>query len=102
MPYTQRLLDEFAGCVHWCGDAKAWWRSTLQLRNLAAVNPYQSEFYDPVEMHRAASARRVAIFQWTRVPSPEARRQIQTGFAVMAYGENLDDAKRIFEVNANR
>ncbi len=36
-PRAQRLLAAFAGCIHWCGDAKAWWRSLITLRDLTAV-----------------------------------------------------------------
>lgn len=93
-PYTQRLLDEFGGCIHWCGDAKAWWRSLITLKNLTAINPYQGEFYDPVELHEACRETGVSIFQWTMPLSHEARERITTGFTLIAGAGSLESAQR--------
>lgn len=84
-----RLLDEFGGCIHWCGDAKAWWRSLITLKNLTAVNPYQGEFYDPVEMHAACRDAGVSIFQWTTPLSTEVQKRITTGFTLITGADSL-------------
>lgn len=97
-PYAQRLLDEFGGCIHWCGDGKAWWRSLIALRRLNAVNPYQGQFYDPVEMHQACRETRVMIRQWTTGLTPEQRAQIPTGFTLNQWVEDGDEGKRLMEV----
>lgn len=96
-PYTQRLLDEFGGCIHWCGNAQAWWRSLITLRRLTAVNPYQGEFYDPVEMHVAGRRAGVAIFQWTQPLPAAARQQITTGFTLITGADDLRLAQRRYE-----
>jgi hypothetical protein len=95
-PYTQRLLDEFGGWIHWCGDGKAWWRSLIRLRNLNAVNPFQGQFYDPVEMHRVCREAGVMIFQWTTGLTPAQREQISTGFTLIQWTGEVDAAKAIY------
>lgn len=98
-PYTQRLLDAFGGCIHWCGDGKAWWRSLVTSRNLSAVNPYQSEFYDPVEMHAACRAQGVSIFQWTLPLPAEARERITTGLTRLAWADDLASARALYDTH---
>ncbi|MFZ2654615.1 MAG: uroporphyrinogen decarboxylase family protein [Victivallales bacterium] len=93
-PYAQRLLEEFGGCIHWCGDGKAWWRSLITLRKLNAVNPYQGQFYDPVEMHRLCRDAGVMIWQWTTGLTADQREQIRTGFTLYQGAKDLDAAKR--------
>jgi hypothetical protein len=92
-PYAQRLLDEFGGCIHWCGDGKAWWRSLITLHKLNAVNPYQGQFYDPVEMHKICREAGVMIWQWTTELTPEQRAQIRTGFTLI---KGFTDIKALF------
>ncbi len=93
-PRAQRLLDEFGGCIHWCGDAKAWWRSLITLRNLNAVNPYQGHFYDPVEMHAASRDAGVMVWQWTTGLTPEQRSRIKTGFTLIQWFPDVEAAVR--------
>ncbi len=96
-PYAQRLLDEFGGSIHWCGDGKAWWRSLITLRNLNAVNPYQGQFYDPVEMHRYCRDAGVMIWQWTIGLSPAQREEIRTGFTCHQWAVDVDAAKQTYD-----
>lgn len=93
-PRAQRLLDGFGGRIHWCGDGKAWWRSLIGLRNLNAVNPFQGQFYDPVEMHHACRDAGVMIWQWSTGLTPEQRARINTGFTLIQWTDNIEDAKR--------
>ncbi len=95
-PYAQRLLDEFGGSIHWCGDGKAWWRSLITLRNLNAVNPYQGHYYDPVEMHHVCRDHGVMIWQWTTGLTPAQREQIKTGFTLIQSAGDLDSAKQVY------
>lgn len=99
-PRAQRLLDEFGGCIHWCGDAKAWWRSLITLRNLNAVNPYQGQFYDPVEMHSACRDAKVMLWQWTTGLTPAQRELILTGFTLIRWDRDVDAARRAYAENA--
>lgn len=92
-PRTRRLLDEFGGSIHWCGDAKAWWHSLMTLRNLHAVNPYQGEFYDPVEMHQACREAGVMIWQWTTGLTPGQRARIPTGFSLFQVATDVEAAR---------
>jgi hypothetical protein len=96
-PHAQRLLDEFGGCIHWCGDGKAWWRSLITLRNLTAVNPFQGQYYDPVDMHRACRDTGVMIWQWTTGLTPEQREEIRTGFTLIKWAADIETAKRALE-----
>jgi uroporphyrinogen-III decarboxylase len=96
-PPTQRLLDEFSGCIHWCGDGKAWWRSLIRLRGLTAVNPYQGEFYDPVEVHHACRQENVSVFQWTTPLEDRSTQTIKTGFTLMRFKGSLDAAKWVYD-----
>lgn len=94
-PYAQRLLDEFGGCIHWCGDGKAWWHSLITLRNLTAVNPFQGQYYDPVDMHRACRDAGVMIWQWTSGLTPVQREQIRTGFTCIQWAADITAAKQV-------
>ncbi len=96
-PYAQRLLDEFGGCIHWCGDGKAWWRSLITLRHLNAVNPFQGQFYDPAEMHRACRDAGVMVWQWTTGLTSEQRARIPTGFTLIQWVDDLAAGKRLME-----
>jgi len=95
-PYAQRLLEQFGGCIHWCGDGKAWWRSLITLRNLNAVNPCQGQFYDPVEMHHACRDAGVMVCQWTTGLTPAQREQIRTGFTLVQWAADVDAAKVVY------
>lgn len=94
-PYAQRLLDEFGGCIHWCGDGKAWWRSLIRLRNLTAVNPYQGQFYDPVELHHACRDAGVMVWQWTTGLTPAQRAAIPSGFTCIQWAGSVEEAWRV-------
>lgn len=96
-PYTQRLLDEFSGSIHFCGDGKAWWRSLIQTHNLKAVNPYQGQFYDPVAMHSACKDAGVMIWQWTTGLTPTQREHIRTGFTLIQWAADVDTAKQQYD-----
>ncbi len=100
-PYAQRLLDEFGGCIHWCGDGKAWWRSLITLRNLNAVNPFQGQFYDPVELHHACRDAGVMIWQWTSGLTSEQRAQIGTGFTCLQWVDDMTAAKQMHDQWSN-
>lgn len=93
-PYAQRLLDEFGGCIHWCGDGKAWWRSLITLRNLNAINPYQGQYYDPVEMHQACRVAGVMLWQWTTGLTPDQRARIDTGFTLIQGAGDVETARQ--------
>jgi len=96
-PYAQKILNEFEGKIHWCGDGKAWWRSLITLDNLTAINPLQGQFYDPVEMHHACRDQGVMIWQWSTGLTPEQRAQIQTGFAGISWTGSVDEARQAHE-----
>lgn len=96
-PYARHLLDMFGGCIHWCGDAKAWWRSLITLRNLNAINPYQGQFYDPVELFRAGREAGVMIWQWTTGLTQAQREQIPTGFTCVQWAADVETARREYE-----
>jgi len=95
-PYAQRLVDEFGGCIHWCGDGKAWWRSLITLRHLTAINPFQGQYYDPVDMHRACREANVMIWQWTTGLTPQQREVIRTGFTCLQWAADVEAAKAMY------
>lgn len=86
---------------HWCGDGKAWWRSLITLRHLTAVNPYQGQFYDPVEMHRACRDAGVMIWQWTTGLTPQQREVIRTGFTCIQGAGDVEAAKVMYDQWSN-
>jgi hypothetical protein len=95
-PYTQRLLGEFGGSVHWCGDGQAWWRALITMENLTAVNPFQGQFYDPVEMHEACREAGVMLWQWTTGLTPAQRAEIPTGFTLIQWIGSVAETRRIY------
>lgn len=100
-PYTQRLLDTFGGCIHWCGDGKAWWRSLIRLRHLSGVNPLQGQYYDPVEMHEACRTQHVMIWQWSTGLTPAQRERIRTGFSLIQWAADLEAAQRAYATHVD-
>lgn len=96
-PCTQRILNTFGGRIHWCGDGKAWWRDLITMADLIAVNPFQGQFYDPVEMHTACRKEGVMIWQWTTGLTPEQREAIPTGFSCWQWCGEIDAARQVHE-----
>jgi hypothetical protein len=102
-PCDQRLLGKFTGNIHFCGKAHQWWRRLLDIGGLKAINPYQGEFYDLIDMYRACSAHKVAIFQWTAPVGEEEREAIRTGFSRLAFAQGgFSEAQKLLERLINR
>lgn len=96
-PYTQRVLDEFIGCVHWCGNGNAWWRSLINMRNLTAVNPYQGQYNDPIELHHACRDAGVMVWQWTTGLTAAQCKEVRTGFTCTQWVNSVEEAKAVYD-----
>lgn len=95
--YDRELLREFTGSIHFCGKAHQWWQKLLDIEGLKAINPYQGEFYDLVEIYRACEIRKVAIFNWTVPVSGEAKEMIKTGINRTIAAMDYQEAIRLLE-----
>jgi hypothetical protein len=95
-PYTAQIIGEFGGSIHWCGDGNAWWRSLITLPKLNAVNPYQGQFYDPVELHHACRDAGVMVWQWTTGLTAAQRTEIPTGFTCLQWAGTVEEARRVY------
>jgi hypothetical protein len=79
-PYDQSLLDEFGGCIHFCGRGNAFTRSMLESRRLYGINSSQPELNDVVGLLDQAWARRVTVVGIAERYVPAGR---QTGAIVL-------------------
>ena len=60
-PYDQALLDEFGGCIHFCGRGDAFIASMCRSRSLYGINPSQPELNDVALLWRSARANRLVL-----------------------------------------
>ena len=80
-PYDQALLDEFGGCMHFCGKGMAFIRSMSASRNLFGINMSQPALNDtPTVVALAAEHRQVMLGLPQEYVPPAAR----SGFIVLA------------------
>jgi len=79
-PYDQMLLDEFGGCIHFCGKAKAFIRSMCASRRLYGINMSQPELNDVPAALALAQQHRLVVLGLAEAYVP---RQARTGFTVL-------------------
>ncbi len=60
-PYDQALLDEFGGCIHFCGRGDAFIASMCRSRNLFGINCSQPELNDTALLIHSAQANRLVL-----------------------------------------
>ncbi|NIA31606.1 MAG: hypothetical protein GWP06_17070, partial [Actinobacteria bacterium] len=93
-PYDKKLISEFGGWIHFCGDANQWWQYLLDIPGLRAINPYQGEFYDLYRMYEMCESHRIAIVQWTTPPDAECCERIKTGYSRIVSVSDFEHARR--------
>ena len=91
-PYDGPLLSEYGGWIHFCGRAHQWWECLLDILGLKAINPYQGEFYDVIDMYSKCEAAGIPIVQWTQPLGAPARERIRTGFSRTLTVGSFEDA----------
>ncbi len=79
-PYDQRLLDEFGGCIHFCGRGDAFIASMCQSRNLYGIHSSQPELNDVGLLLRSALGNGVALLGLPQEYVPE---EATTGLIVL-------------------
>ena len=80
-PYDQALLDEFGGCIHFCGRGMAFVESMCQSRNLYGINMSQPDWNDTPKVIDIAHSRRLVVVGLAADYVPQGAR---TGFTVLA------------------
>ncbi len=75
-PYDQALLDEFGGCIHYCGKGDGFIASMCRSHNLFGVNASQPELNDVALLVQSAQANRVVLLGLREAFLPE---DIDTG-----------------------
>jgi hypothetical protein len=60
-PYDQDLLDEFGGCIHYCGKGDRFISSMCRSRNLYGINASQPELNDVDLLIESAQANRLVL-----------------------------------------
>ena len=79
-PYDQSLLDEFGGCIHFCGNGSAFIASMCKSRNLFGIHCSQPELNDVELLIEAAASNRVALIGLPEVYVPDG---LETGAIVL-------------------
>jgi hypothetical protein len=78
-PYNERVLAEFGGWIHYCGDGRHILPHVLSTPGLTAVNFGNPEKQDLRAVYDAASPLGVGIIIWVRPLSEEDATHITTG-----------------------
>ena len=60
-PYDQELLDEFGGCIHYCGKGDGFVASMCRSRNLFGINSSQPELNNVELLVGSARANRIVL-----------------------------------------
>ncbi len=80
-PYDQQLLEEFGGCIHFCGKADYLVPSMCESRNLYGIHSSQPELNDMDMIVDAARERNIVLLG---LPEAEAeRRNLETGAIIL-------------------
>jgi hypothetical protein len=79
-PYDQALLDEFGGCIHFCGRGMAFIESMCQSRNLYGINMSQPDWNDSPKVLEIAARRRLVVVGLVAEYAPQGAR---TGFTLL-------------------
>ncbi len=80
-PYDQALLDEFGGCIHFCGRGTAFIASMCTSRNLHGIHMSQPDWNDTPRVLALAAQNRLVMLGLPRYFVPEGA---HTGFTVLA------------------
>lgn len=79
-PYDQRLLDEFGGCIHFCGNGNAFTQSMCQSRSLFGIHSSQPHLNDMDALLESARTNRVVLLG---LPPAYLPRDWRTGAIVL-------------------
>jgi len=79
-PYDQALLDEFGGCIHFCGRGAAFIHSMCQSRNLYGINMSQPDWNDTPKAIALAAEHKLVMIGLAQQYVPAGAR---TGFIVL-------------------
>ncbi|MDD5687589.1 MAG: uroporphyrinogen decarboxylase family protein [Elusimicrobia bacterium] len=60
-PYNQKLLDEFGGCIHFCGKGDIFIKSMCETKNLFAIQPSQLHLNDMDLLVKSAISNKIVI-----------------------------------------
>ena len=79
-PYDQALLDEFGGCIHYCGSGNAFIKSMCESSNLFGIHCSQPELNDMELLVESASSNGIALLGLPEEYVPDS---LQTGVIVL-------------------
>ena len=60
-PYDQELLNEFGGCIHFCGKGDTFIKSMTESKNLSGINTSQPDLNNMDVMRKYCSANKVVL-----------------------------------------
>lgn len=92
--YDEKIIQQWNGWIHFCGDANHWWQELLTIQGLKAINPYQGEFYNLFEMFEKCEIAGIPIVQWTTPLDKQCQERIRTGFSRIIEVEDYETACR--------
>ena len=78
-PYDQRLLNEFGGCIHFCGKGDAFIRSMCESKNLSGINTSQPHLNNMEQMVKLCFEKKIALLS---LPEKYIPKNAVTGFIV--------------------
>jgi hypothetical protein len=96
-PYDTKIIGEFGGWIHFCGNANQWWRELLDIKGLKGIDPFQGQFYDLFEMFETCKKHHIAIIQWAMPVDARCQELIRTGFSRLAGTDSFDAACKLKE-----
>jgi hypothetical protein len=79
-PYDQALLDEFGGCIHFCGRGDAFIASMCESRNLYGIHSSQPDLNDVELLIRSTLGNKIALLG---LPEQYVPAEANTGIIVL-------------------
>jgi hypothetical protein len=76
-PYDQKLLDEFGGCIHFCGRGNNFIKSMCTSKNLFAIHCSQPDLNDMDLLFKSAQSNKIVLLGLQKKYA--AQYSIQTG-----------------------
>ena len=85
-PYNERILKEFGGWIHYCGNGRQIFPHVISTPGLTGINFGNPEMQDLSAVYDQARPNEVGIVAWSGPFTPEDRKRITTGISLICKG----------------
>ena len=82
-PYNERVLAEFGGWIHYCGNGRQIFPHVISTPGLTGINFGNPEMQDLSAVYDEASSRGIGIVSWSGPFTPEDEARMTTGITLI-------------------